>query len=45
MLNAGIYFLKVGEKDEAKILFNQIKEEYANSLAFREVDKYLAAIN
>jgi len=45
MLNAGIYYLKVGEKEEAKILFNRIKEEYSTSLAFREVDKYLSMIN
>lgn len=45
MLNAGIYFLKIGEKDEAKILFNKIKEDYSTSLANREVDKYLATIN
>lgn len=45
MLNAGIYFLKVDEKDEAKILFDKIKEDYSSSLANREVDKYLATIN
>ena len=45
MLNAGIYFLKTGEKDEAKILFNRIKEEYTASTANREVDKYLSMIN
>ena len=44
MLNAGIYYLKIGEKDEAKLLFTQIKEDYTTSLAYREVDKYLAAI-
>ncbi len=44
LLNAGICFLKVGEKEEAKILFNSIKEEYATSLAYREVDKYLSSI-
>ena len=45
MLNAGICFLKIGDNEEAKILFNKIKEDYATSLANREVDKYLAAIN
>lgn len=45
MLNAGICFLKIGENDEAKILFNKIKEDYSTSLANREVDKYLASIN
>jgi len=45
MLNAGIYFLKIGQMDESKILFNKIKEDYATSLAYREVDKYLSMIN
>jgi TolA-binding protein len=44
LLNAGIYYLKAGEKEEAKILFNRIKEDYSTSLAYREVDKYLAMI-
>jgi len=42
MLNAGIYFLKIGDEEEAKILFNKIKEDYSSSLAYREVDKYLS---
>jgi tetratricopeptide (TPR) repeat protein len=45
MLNAGIYFLKTGDEEEAKILFDKIKEDYSTSLAFREVDKYLSLIN
>jgi len=45
MLNAGIYFLKIGDDDEAKILFNKIKEDYPSSLAYREVDKYLSLAN
>ncbi len=44
LLNAGIYYLRTGDKEEAKILFNRIKEDYATSLAFREVDKYLSMI-
>ena len=44
LLNAGIYYLKAGEKEEAKILFNRIKDDYATSLAYREVDKYLSLI-
>jgi len=44
LLNAGIYYLKAGEKEEAKILFNRIKDDYATSLAYREVDKYLSMI-
>jgi len=44
LLNAGIYYLKAGEKEEAKILFDRIKEEYSTSLAYREVDKYLSQV-
>jgi len=44
LLNAGIYFLKTGEKEESKILFNRIKDDYTTSLAYREVDKYLSMI-
>jgi tetratricopeptide (TPR) repeat protein len=44
LLNAGIYYLKAGEKEEAIILFNRIKDDYATSLAYREVDKYLSMI-
>jgi hypothetical protein len=44
LLNAGIYYLKAGEKEEAKILFNRIKDDYTTSLAYREVDKYLSMI-
>lgn len=45
LLNAGIYFLKIGENEEAKILFTKIKEDYSSSLAYREVDKYLSLVN
>ncbi len=44
LLNAGINFLKAGEKEEAKIVFSSIKEDYATSAAQREVDKYLSMI-
>ena len=44
LLNAGIYYLKAGDKEEAKILFNRIKDDYTTSLANREVDKYLSMI-
>jgi tetratricopeptide (TPR) repeat protein len=44
LLNAGINYLKAGDKDEAKILFDKIKEDYVASLAQKEVDKYLALI-
>lgn len=44
LLNAGIYYLRAGEKEEAKALFKTIKEDYSTSLANREVDKYLSLI-
>ncbi|MBT8380880.1 MAG: hypothetical protein HKP17_13545 [Ignavibacteriaceae bacterium] len=44
LLNAGIYKLKIGNEEEAAALFNQIKDDYANSAASREVSKYLAQI-
>jgi len=44
LLNAGIFYLKAGNKEEAKILFDKIKEDYSTSLAYREVDKYLALV-
>ena len=42
LLNSGIFYLKAGNKEEAKIIFDKIKEDYVTSLANREVDKYLA---
>jgi len=44
LLNAGIFYLKAGNLEEAKILFDKIKEDYSTSLAYREVDKYLALV-
>ena len=44
LLNAGINYLKAGDKEEAKIVFTKIKNDYSTSLAYREVDKYLSMI-
>lgn len=44
LLNAGIYYVEIGNEEKAKVLFNQIKDEYAASAAGREVNKYLAQI-
>lgn len=44
LLNAGIFYLKAGNIEEAKILFDRIKEDYSTSLSYREVDKYLALV-
>ena len=45
LLNAGINYFLANNKDEAKILFEKIKEDYTTSVAYREVDKYLSLIN
>ncbi len=44
MLDAGINYLKVGNNDQAKELFETIKKDYPTSTAFREVDRYLSQI-
>lgn len=44
MLKAGINFMHTGNGEEAKELFEEIKEGYNTSTAFREVDRYLAQI-
>ncbi len=45
LLKAGIYYQKIGNEEDAKVLFERIKEEYTASAANREVDKYLALIH
>jgi len=45
LLNAGINYLKAGSKDEAKIVFSRIKDDFKSSSATREADKYLAEFN
>jgi tetratricopeptide (TPR) repeat protein len=44
MLHAGINYLKVGDTEKAKELFDTIKEDYNTSSAFREVERYSAQI-
>lgn len=44
LLNAGINYLKIGETDKAKELFDQIKTDFNTSIASKEVDKYLAQL-
>jgi TolA-binding protein len=44
LMKAGINLMKVGKKEEAKKLFESIKEEYKTSSAAQEVDKYLVQI-
>ena len=44
LLRAGINYMKNGNDEEAKVLFNKIKEDYMTSSANKEVDKYLALV-
>lgn len=45
LLNAGINYLKIKNKSEAKNVLKRVKKDYSTSLAAREVDKYLALTN
>ncbi len=45
LLNAAVNFIHAGEKDEARILLEKINDEYANSEAKKQVDKYLALVD
>lgn len=45
LLRAGINFMKAGQKDEAKTLFQIIKDEYKTSTAFAQVDRYFTELN
>ncbi len=44
LLRAGIIILNSGKKEEAKTIFDMIKNDYKNSAAFSEVDRYLIQI-
>lgn len=45
LLNSALNYYNAGDKDEARILFEKIKEDYSTSNARRDVDKYLALVN
>ena len=45
LLNAGINLLKAGNKQEAKTMFETIREKYSTTLAGREIGQYLALVN
>lgn len=45
LLRAGINYLNLGKKDEAKEILEEITENYQTSPAAREVNKYLVLIN
>ncbi|MGE5436438.1 MAG: tetratricopeptide repeat protein [Syntrophothermus sp.] len=44
LLNAGIYYKEAGNLDEAKEIFKKVKKDYSNSMAAREVDRYLTVL-
>ena len=44
LLNAGINFMKSGNNESAKVLFERIRDDFNTSSAAREVDKYLSQI-
>lgn len=45
LLRAGINFMKAGQKDEAKALFQIVRDNYKTSLAFPQVDRYFTELN
>ncbi|MHA1988408.1 MAG: tetratricopeptide repeat protein [Promethearchaeota archaeon] len=45
LFNAGLNYLKIGNKEMAKDLFTKVKDEYSTSLARREVDNYISQVN
>ena len=44
LLDAAINYYNAGDGEEAKILLEKIKEDYATSEARKQVDKYLALV-
>jgi len=44
LLNAGINYIKSGQKENAKEVLEMIKKEYKTTNAAREVEKYLSQI-
>lgn len=40
LLKAGVAYLKMGNKEEARALFETIKKDYATSIPYMELDKY-----
>lgn len=44
LLNAGINYLKSGQKENAKTVLEMVKKDYKTTAAAREVEKYLSQI-
>lgn len=45
LLRAGINYMKAGQKDEAKALFQIIRDDYKTSTAFAQIDRYFTELN
>ncbi|WP_337872028.1 tetratricopeptide repeat protein [Ignavibacterium sp.] len=45
LLRAGINYMKAGQRDEAKALFQIIRDDYKTSTAFAQVDRYFTELN
>lgn len=41
LLRAGINLLRIGKKEDAKSIFEEIKKEFTSSMAAQEIDRYL----
>lgn len=44
LLKAGIAYLKMGNKEDAKALFNVIKKDYTTAVPYLELDKYFVQV-
>jgi len=44
LLDAAINYYNAGDNEEAKVLLEKIKEDYASSEANKQVDRYLALV-
>jgi tetratricopeptide (TPR) repeat protein len=44
LLNAGIAYLKTGNKSDAKAMFDEIKKDYKNSQQVMDIDRYMVQI-
>lgn len=44
LLRAGINLLRIGRRDEAKSIFEEIKKDFTSSMAAQEIDRYLFQI-
>jgi len=44
LLKAGIDYMKIGKKADAKELFEKIRKDYNTTAAFREVDRYYSQL-